>query len=473
MKKTLNRWNAWAAGPASALLLLPALHLPRALAQPSAAADTLPPVTVHATGLGLRADEMAAPVSVLDGTWWQMRQASTLGESLEGELGIQSSHFGAGASRPIIRGLDGPRMGVLSNGRELHDASMFSPDHRVVTEPLLSEGVEILRGPSALVHGGAVGGVVNVLDRKIPVQRPDKPVQGEAAVQWSSADRGRNAAMGLTTGQGPWVIRVEAAGRDAQDYRAGQGAGQVVGSATDTASGSVGLSYVTDRGHLGASYTRYQAQYGLPGHAHAHCHLHGSLHIHCHSHAHGDGEAPPQVDMHSHRWDVQGLLRQPLPGIASVDFSASHTRYSHDEQEEGIVATAFRNRAHELRLNVQHEAINGWRGRVGVSQSRCNFGAQGEEAYVPPSTTLKQGVYLLEELRVQDWSLQAAVRHDRQTVRAAASGKVRTHHGNSASLGAVWHWQPSLQATASYSHAARLPSAEELLADGMHMATNA
>ncbi|MBQ0131505.1 MAG: TonB-dependent receptor plug domain-containing protein, partial [Comamonas sp.] len=168
----------------------------------------LPSVTVSATGLGLAASEMAAPVSVLDGEAWLQRRAATLGDSLTGEPGIHATHFGAGASRPIIRGMDGPRVGVLANGTELHDASTLSPDHAVVTESLLTERVEVLRGPAALVHGGAVGGVVNIVDQKIPTARPDKGWQGEAEARWESDAHAKSAAMGLTVGTGPLVLRV-------------------------------------------------------------------------------------------------------------------------------------------------------------------------------------------------------------------------------------------------------------------------
>lgn len=438
----------------------------------------LPTTQVTATGLGLSVHDMAAPVSVLDGDTWNLRRDATLGESLTGELGIHSSHFGAGASRPIIRGMDGPRVGVLSHGTELQDASTFSPDHVVVTEPLLLHSVEILRGPAALVHGGAVGGVVNLIDQKIPTQRPDKGYEGTAEVRWGSAAKEKNAAFGLTAGKGPLVLRVEAAGRDAGDYRMGGGR-KVLGSFSDASSGTVGLSWVGERGYLGAAYTLQQAQYGLPGHAHAHCHLHGVASLHCHANAHDHGhdhghEAAdvPEVDMRSHRWDVRGEWRQPIAGVEAVRLHGSHTRYGHDEVEDAQVATAFRNRAHDLRLEVLHAPVAGWRGTLGVSSGQRNFSAQGEEGYVPATRTQKQGLFWLEETQWGDWRWQAALRHDRQSVESVLTGPTRKHSGTSASLGTVWKFAPGWQATTSFSHAVRMPSAEELFANGLHMATN-
>lgn len=476
-------WNPHFFHPVALAATLYVAHVHVALAQDSATAPEttrLPSVTVTATGLGLAAQDMAAPVSVLDGEAWQLRRGATLGDSLTGEPGIHATHFGAGASRPIIRGMDGPRVGVLANGMELHDASTISPDHAVATEPLLIKQVEILRGPAALVHGGAVGGVVNVVDEKVPTQRPSKAVEGAAEVRWGSAANEKSGAMGLTTGAGPLVLRVEAAGRNASDYRAGrgwrseEGGRKVPGSYSQGSTGSMGLSWVGIDGYLGAAYTTQRAEYGLPGHEHSDCHPHGD-HLHCGSHGghvHEEGEGTPIVDMTSHRWDVRGEWRTPVAGIEALRFKGSHTRYAHDELEGDEVATQFRNRAHDARFELQHAPIAGWRGLLGLHTGQRNFRADGEEAYVEPTRTQKWGVFMLEEMKIGDWRWQAALRHDQQSVKALQSQVERNHSGNSASLGTVWHFQPGWQASASFSHAVRLPSAEELFANGPHMATN-
>lgn len=453
----------------------------------NAAADVeQPTVTVSASGLGLKASDMATPVTVLEGDAWALRQSSTIGESLRAELGMHATHFGAGASRPIIRGMDGPRVAVLSNGMALHDASTISPDHAVTVDPFLAEHVEILRGPSALAYGGAVGGVVNVVDQKIPTEVPSQGVEGSAQLRWGSAANAKNAAMGLTAGQGPWVLRVEAAGHQADDYRvghgwqAGQGASKVNASATEGNTGTIGLSWVVPQAYVGAAYTRQKANYGLPGHTHSDCHPHGS-HLHCgghHAHAdhHDDEDAhshgSPVVDMTSHRWDVRGQWLQPVRGIEAVRFKGSHTRYGHDEIEGAHVATEFRNRAHDFQIELQHAPVAGWRGTVGWQQGQRNFSAQGEEAYLQPTRTLQHSLFVLQEYQWQQVRWQAAWRWDQQQVHAMTAGQTRKHHGQSASLGAVWSFAPGWQATASASHAVRLPSAQELFANGLHMATN-
>ncbi len=472
---------AWAA------LLCLAGTAPQAWAQ---AAASLPEVTVSASGLQLGASEMTQPVTVLEGDALVRQREATLGETLEGEPGISASHFGAGASRPIIRGMDGARVRVLSDGSELQDASTVSPDHAVTTEPLLARQIEVLRGPAALVYGaGAVGGVVNVLDDKVPTAISDKGYEGSAELRAGSAARETAGALSLTGGAGNVAVHVEAAGRDGGDYRVGSGwagGGRVPGSFNRGESGSVGLSWIGSRGYLGLAVTRQNARYGLPGHNHGFegCHAHGD-HLHCgshdgddHGHDHGDmaqAGSVPVVDLRSERMDIRGELRDPFAGFSALRLRAGVTDYRHDEVEDGAIATTFRNKAHDLRVELQHQPIAGLRGLIGVQSSRRKFSAVGEEAYIQPTLTRKWGLFVLEEYRLGDWHgdwrLEGALRHDRQQAELQDGTAQRSHNGTSASLGARWRFAPGYSAGASLTRASRAPTAEELYARGLHLAT--
>ena len=484
----------------AAILTLWGTGLAHAQANAQAApptAGSLPPVTVSASGLQLGANEMTTPTAVLEGDELVRRREATLGETLGNEPGITSSHFGAGASRPIIRGMDGPRVKVLSDGAELHDASTISPDHAVASEPLLATQIEVLRGPSALVYGGgAVGGVVNVLDGKVPTAIPQKGIEGSAELRANTGAGEGAGAFSLTGGAGNLAVHVEGVARDAGDYRVGKGwapdgepTRKVPGSFNRTDTGSVGLSWVGDRGYLGAAYTRQTAKYGLPGHNHSFegCHTHGN-HLHCGAHDEEDGHDHgaeehgdvPVVDLRSERLDVRGELRNPFTGFSALRLRAGVTDYVHDEVEDGTIATTFKNKAYDTRIELQHEPIAGFKGVVGLQTSQRKFSAIGEEAYVQPTVTRKTGLFVLEEYRLNDWygdwRFEAALRHDRQTAEALASGSAggteRSHNGTSASLGAVWKFTPGYQVGTSFTRASRAPSAEELYARGLHMATS-
>lgn len=471
-----------------------AVGLMLAFAPPAALADEpvheLPAVTVSASALALDSDAMSTPVSVLSGDALVARRAATLGETLAGEPGIAASHFGAGASRPVIRGMDGPRVKVLSDGAEIMDASTISPDHAVALEPMLSRQIEVLRGPSALAYGGgAIGGVVNVLDERVPTAIPEKGIAGSVELQAGSADRSAAGAFGLTAGAGNLAIRAEGLKRDARDYRVGGGwhdGSRVEGSYSQTESGSLGVSWIGARGYLGLAWSRQKNDYGLPGHSHEYedCHPHGS-HLHCGGHDHDDDDhdhddehahGTPFVALDSERWDLRGELSDPLPGFARLRLRAAYTDYAHDEieKEDGRkqVATRFRSQAHDGRIELEHLPLGDLRGVIGLQTSRRDFRADGEEAYVPPTLTRKNALFLVEEYTRGDWRFEAGLRHEWQDIDVASGQRDRSHRGNSVSLGAVWNFTPGHALGLSIARAQRLPTAEELYAQGIHMATN-
>ncbi|KAK69092.1 TonB-dependent receptor plug domain protein, partial [Bordetella bronchiseptica 980-2] len=199
--------------PLSAALAL-ALAWQGAHAQASAdgtpEAATLAPITVSASPLAGDLDSMTAPAAVLEGDQLLLRRQGTLGDTLDGLPGVHADTFGGGASRPVIRGQTAPRVKVLSDGSELMDASAISPDHAVTTEPLLADKIEVLRGPATLLYGGgAIGGVVNVLDRKIPTAVPQQGIEAEAELRGATGTKERAGAIGITAGSGNFAVRVE------------------------------------------------------------------------------------------------------------------------------------------------------------------------------------------------------------------------------------------------------------------------
>lgn len=452
---------------------------------------TLAPVTVSASGLETPSDQMSAPVSVLQGEELLQRRAGSLGETLDLQPGIHGSFFGIASSRPIIRGLDAARVRVLSDGAEVMDASTMSPDHAVATEPMLARRIEVIRGPSALAYGGgAIGGVVNILDDRIPTRLPRNGLEGSAELRGNTASRETTGGFGVTAGSGNFAIRAEGLVRRADDYAVGSGWSEgrrVEGSYNRSETGSLGMSWIGDRGYLGLAYTRQQSRYGLPGHAHdmGECHADGN-HLHCEAHdehedhhehdeAHanegGHAHGVPYIDLRSNRWDLRGEYREPFAGFAKMRLRAGLTNYAHDEIEDGEVATRFRNKGREGRVEFEHHPIAGWRGILGLQASQRDFSATGEEAYVQPTVTRRQSLFLIEERRIGAVRLEAGLRHEWQRVDAELADTQVKHQGTSLSGGAHWRFHPAYSLGMTLSRTQRLPTAEELFADGRHLAT--
>lgn len=441
-------------------------------------------VVVSASALGRQSHEMTMPAAVMEGSELVMRREATLGETLQGLPGVHSSSFGAGAARPVIRGLDGARVKVLSDGVELLDASTISPDHAVVSEPLLAERIEVLKGPASLLYGGgAIGGVVNVIDRKVPTRVPEKGYEGELELRANSVANEGAGVFGITAGSGNFAVRAEGAKRQADEYEIPGSPGTQPGSYNDTDSFTLGASFIGARGYLGAAYTEQNNRYGLLAHEHADCHTHGSDwhcggHGHGHDHGHDDHEhehdhehgSVPYVDMQQKRWDLRGELSDPLPGFELARLRVGHSNYQHKEIEGGEVGTRFDNDATDARLELTHQPLFGWRGVLGAQTLRRDFEASGEEAYVPPTLTRNHGLFLLEEYTAGAWRYEIGLRHEWQDI--DADGQRDTDHsGTSVSAGAVWTFAPQYSLGFSLSRSQRLPTAEELYAYGPHAAT--
>ena len=70
--------------------------------------------------------QQAQAASILASDALTLGSEASLGQTLSRVPGVSSTYFGASASRPIIRGLEGDRIKVLQNGLNTIDASAAS-----------------------------------------------------------------------------------------------------------------------------------------------------------------------------------------------------------------------------------------------------------------------------------------------------------------------------------------------------------
>jgi iron complex outermembrane receptor protein len=457
-----TRWPAFAVASALAVSRL-------ALAQtapPPSAADPKPgdkvekieEVVVTASPLGRKEADLAQPATVLSGDDLRRKRGATLGETLSGELGVQSSAFGAGSARPVIRGLDGPRVRVLENGTGTLDVSTLSPDHAVTTEPLFARQVEVLRGPASLLYGsGAVGGVVNVVSNLIPDFVPEAPT-GSAELRAGSANRERSGAAELTGGAGEFAMHVEGFSRNTRDYRIpgrvvrddpASVTGRLPDSGIDAKGGGVGGSWVGGKGFAGLGVTRLESDYGIPS---------------------GEGLSIAQRQT---RWQGAADIDTPLAGIARVRVRMGASDYEHREIERtGEVGTTFRQKASEGRLELGHAPWAGVKGTLGFQVSDRDFSAQGEEVVVPRTRTRTAAVFLVEEKALGAWTIDGGARLERETQRPDGDHPARDFTLGTLSAGAVWRLAPGHQLSLYATRAERGPAAEELYSNGPHGATS-
>ncbi len=459
-------------------------------------------ISVTATGVARSLGEVVNPVDVLSGDDLLMRQQSSLGETLAQQPGVTATTYGQGSSRPIIRGLGQDRIRILENGLDTGDVSSIGPDHAVAMDPLAAEQIEVVRGPATVLWGAnAIGGVVNVLDGRVPDRPVSQPVTGTLELDLGSNSDKKAGAVKLDGGGGYWAWHADLYARDQDDYSSpaprivdeghesehddgdGQhehdtpelaGGGTVDNSWAKAEGATLGGSYVTDGGFIGIAVGGYQTEYGIPGHHHHEDEkgfqpgLIGALED---EHEHADDHGV-HSEMEQRRIDLHSQLDDPVGGFSAARFSVGWRDYSHEEVEGEVVGTRFDNRWSEARFDLVNKAVLGFEGTLGLQFVNRDFAASGEEAFVLPTDTDKIGLFLFEEAKVDPVGFQIGLRYDDQkTTIEDPDLPNRKFSTWTASFGAVWEVSPAWSLVASLNRPERAPTPEELYADGPHAAT--
>lgn len=450
----------------------PLAPLTLALFAVPALADTRPaelqPQVITANPLG--EVQPAAPSSVLQGDDLTLRQKGSLGETLDGLPGVSSTWFGPGASRPIIRGMDGDRIRLLRNGVGALDASSLSYDHAVPEDPNVVERIEVVRGPAALLYGGnAIGGVVNSFDNRIPSEAVDG-VHGRGELRYGGADTTRSAAGALEAGDGNFALHLDAGSREFNDLRIPGYAHSRAQRAIDgddskhrvensdgrQDSGAIGGSYHWDHGYAGLSYSGYDGNYGSPA------------------------EEDVRLKMQQDRYAFASEIRDLEGPFSSVKLDAAYTEYQHKEIEDGETGTTFKNDGYEARIEARHKPLGPLQGVVGAQVANSRFSALGEEAFVPHTETDSAALFFLENWQASErlaLSFGGRVEHSRidpdakDNERFAEDDGSRSFTAGSLSSGAVYQLTPIWALAATLSYTERAPTFYELYANGPHAAT--
>ena len=450
-------------------------------------------IDVHATPMHLSVMESATPVSVLSGETLRRQQAATLGDTLEKLPGVQSNFHGNVASTPIIRGLSGPRVLITQNGLDVSDVSRVGPDHAVASEASTAKQIEVLRGPATLFFGsGAIGGVVNVVDQRVPTSTETR---GEFVLETQTVNDQKLGTFNVTTGVDNIAFYADGFYRDSNDYETPvapdiddpDGAHVVENSNEESNGFTLGTSYLFDQGYVGVAVERFEREYGVPGHSHG-------------------GDTSVFADLEQTKYQLLGEYNFTNDFLQSVHFRAGYTDYEHAEVEGGLVGTTFSNETEELRVDLLHKPMAGWRGGISLHYKGSDVFAQGEEAFTPPSEMEMFAVALMEERHFGDFLVQLGARAESVTLDASSvllpeldahehddehdhdehAHDEHEHEGSefvrqfavdqeitpiSLSAGVVYTINESYNVGVSLSRSERAPSASELLSFGPHIGT--
>ena len=434
-------------------------------------------------------------VTVLQGTDLTRELRGTIGETLSRQAGVSSTSFGPNASRPILRGFQGERIRILNDGIGSFDVSNTSVDHAVVINPQLAERIEVLRGPASLLYGSsAIGGVVNIVDKRIPREVPTEPVHLDVLGSFGSSATERNISGVVEVPvTDRIVLHADGSFAESDDLRIGGFVlsrpvraaalasgdpavrdlavldGRLPNSAARTWAAGGGAAFIDADGELGFAYSHYDSLYGVPPRFDL---------------ATGDGEAV-RLKVKQDRIDLRGQINAGGSLIDTIKFRFGYADYRHSELDDaGAIGTTFLNQGLEGRLEVaqtKRDIGSGtWRGATGVQLFARRFEAIGDEAFVPRNDTLQAGIFTLQEVDFGAASVETAGRYERANVKASVSDfrgapvfADRNFDLFSGSLGASFGFAQGWRLGVNLSHTERAPAAEELLANGPHAGTQA
>lgn len=433
-------------------------------------------------------NNLMSPSKVLSGDELQNKLGNNLGATLSNELGVSASGFGAGASRPVIRGLEGARVQILENGLSVSDVSSISADHATANPLQSTRQIEILRGASALMYGsGSSGGLVNVINDRIATSLPGEPT-GSVNTSYETVNQDKTASAVVDTSTGPIAFHIDTAISNANNYQipgyAEQGgpnanwaispgvpqnvpySSKLPFSFNNENNLGLGASYIGDHGYTGVSLLRLNHDYGVPT---------------------ADGGF---INQSQNRYDLQHETRDPMDGFSAFKFSISNSHYMHNEfDNNGVPQTNWVNDATELRAVLDHQSWMGWKGSVGLQSSTAKLTAtdiaSGNADIVPQTVTNSNALFWVEQGNFGDFknSLglrynyvtqnpnQASVYADSISTYSPPSLINRQFNLGSYSLGTIYEVTKGYGLAAAYTVSQRAPSAPELYAFGPHDAT--
>ena len=437
------------------------------------------------TGVRRRAEDVLGGVSVLDEAELNRAVRPSIGETLARLPGVSATSFGPTASAPILRGLSGDRVRVLTDGIGTLDLSSAGPDHAISINPITAERIEVLRGPASLLFGSSgIGGVVNVIDRRIPRHVPDGPVGIDAFIQYGSAanERAGNVAIDVPLA-GHFVIHADGNASKTDNLRTGgfilsrdlreqalaspdpeiqalaDLKGKLPNSESRSTEGALGFGYVDGDLNVGVSITRHTQKYGVP--------IRYSLDPAIEPEA-------PTIDLEQTRYDARAEI--PLGGFFSqVRARGGYSDYHHDEIEDtGAIGSSFFSKGGEGRLELVQREQSGWGGTTGVQYLNRNAKIRGEEKFLPDSRQKQTGLFTLQTYVSGPFRIEGGARVEFSKLNAKADEQIGTPAHSldfttvSGSLGGQYEFSPGWRAGLSLSHSERAPSIEELFSNGPH-----
>ena len=450
-------------------------------------------IPVTANPLNLSGDELAIPVQIFSGIDLQTMKKPSLGATLDMVPGISNNSWGDSVGQPVVRGMDSNRIKFLNNGMEIKDVSNMSGDHAVAIDTISSDRIEIIRGPASVIYGGgAVGGVINIIDHRIHSEFVDGMI-GKYDQSFGGAGNEVSSAISVDYGVKNVMFHVDGYTRDSKNIktpgfsvsknlaesddefaRDKYGKDTVVNSYNETDGGSFGASYFFNGGYTGLSFTKHQQNYGNPL------------------------EDGGMMDLHSNQYDYVLEKNKISSSISNMKFKLGYSDYDHQEVEpSGAVGLEYIDKGIDGKLEFTHSLINKSSGIFGVDFGNSQFQKTQGDPFIANNHRKNLAFYLLEDFFLNDYKITLGFRQQFDRFRSndftsddgctaayeadcegeggtenstTFSKDKKTFNSSNLALGTVYklnQWTMLF----NLSHSERSPAHNELFAYGHHHAT--
>ena len=454
-------------------------------------------IPVTANPLGFSSDELSMPIQIFNGTELQNMKGSSLGSVFDGVPGITNNSWGDSVGQPVIRGMDSNRIKILNNGMEIKDVANMSGDHAVAIDTIAAEQIEIIRGPASVMFGGgAVGGVINIIDHRIHSEYIDGLI-GKYDQSFGGANNQTSSAFSFDYGHNDnlmfhlngykrdsknidipgFSVSKRLSESDSEFARDKYGKDTLTNSFNHSGGGSLGVSHLFDGGHTGLAYTNHQVDYGNPLE---------------------DGAV---MDLNSRKLDYELEKNEISSFVSKMKFKLGYSDYDHQELEaDGSVGLEYIDKGTDGKLEFVHSLFNKSPGVLGFDFGKSNFSKSQGDPFIANNQRKNFSFYLLEGYSINNHKISVGFRHDFNryrsndftsddgcsvaytdsssctdesgTEKSTTFGKSnKTFNSNNISLGTTSELNKQLKISLNLSHSERAPAHNELYAFGHHHAT--
>ena len=455
----------------------------------TAIADDIKPISlkeipITANPLELLSEEMVRPIYIMNGINLQNNRNSSLGSTLEAIPGVSNSGWGDNLGRPVIRGMGRNRIQILNNGMQIRDVSNMSGDHGIALDTLAAEQIEIIRGPESIIYGGgAIGGVVNIIDYRIHPEFVEGII-GKYDTSYGGANNQSSGSILVDIGSENTMFHLDLYNRDTKNLkipgfsvserlansdpefnRDAFGKDILQNSYSDSGGGGLGATYFFDKGFTGISFAKHEQEYGTIL------------------------EDGAYIDLASDNYKYDLEVRDLSNLINKVKFKLSYNDYQHQEMEDGSVNSDFFDQGTDGKVEVVHSLLSQSGGIVGMNFGAFRF-SQKNGSFIANNQRNNIGLYALERYAVRNHQLTFGLRHDYQAYDAnsfisddgaAVSGGAetstpfsaskKTFNNTSMSFGTSSKLSENWSLGFSLAHTERAPAQDELFVYGKHHAT--